>query len=61
MCHAAGNAGGPGAGAAQASRWSFRALNLDEDCTGMFKEFLVLPDGAEDVEDEDHGLLLCLT
>lgn len=45
----------------QESKWSFRALDLDEDCTGMFKEFLVLPDGAEEIEDEDHGLLLCLT
>lgn len=42
-------------------RWEFHALNLDEDTTTNFKEFLVLPDGAEDISNADLGLLLSLT
>ena len=42
-------------------QWAFHALDLDEDTTTNFKEFLVLPDGAEDITNADLGLLLSLT
>jgi hypothetical protein len=46
---------------ATAPRWSFHTLDLDEDTTMNFKEFLVLPDRAQDLENTDLGLLLSLT
>jgi hypothetical protein len=41
--------------------WSFLPVALDADVTTSFKDFLILPDGSDDIAADDHGLLLCLT
>lgn len=41
--------------------WLFLPVELDADITTSFKDFLILPDGADDIDGDDHGLLLCLT